>query len=201
MTLFIETFTTILAIINPLEALPIILGLVTGKRAGASSHCSSLLSVCPITDVFFLILGTPILRLFGIPRSLRIVGGIILMRLGFALFSSSRSGSPVAAASSPVANDEGIAFVPLPMPIMFGAGAIATIFWDDVAREAVRIRSRGVCCDHDSDHGDNVYDIPDIAGGQVGAEPDRSTGDRCSHADRWLFCFRDGNGARLSWDD
>lgn len=31
MTLFIETFTTLLAIINPLEALPIFLGLVTGK--------------------------------------------------------------------------------------------------------------------------------------------------------------------------
>jgi multiple antibiotic resistance protein len=49
------------------------------------------------------------------------------MRLGFTLFSSSGSGSPIGAASDSVGTDEDVAFVPLAMPIMFGPGAIATI--------------------------------------------------------------------------
>jgi multiple antibiotic resistance protein len=65
---------------------------------------------------FFLLLGTPILLVFGIPLTMaRIVGGIIPMRLGFALFSAS---SPAAqldyTATSPVAVDEDVAFVPWP---------------------------------------------------------------------------------------
>ena len=77
---------------------------------------------------FFLVFGTLILRLFGIPLSMvRIVGGIILVRLGFSLFSASSPGSPIGTASGPVGADEDVAFVPLAMPIMFGPGAIATI--------------------------------------------------------------------------
>jgi multiple antibiotic resistance protein len=129
MTLFIATFTTLLAIINPFEALPIFLGLVAGKdeqerlRIARRSCLYALLLM-----FFFLVFGTLILRLFGIPLSMvRIVGGIILVRLGFTLFSSSSPGSPVGAASDPVGTDEDVAFVPLAMPIMFGPGAIATI--------------------------------------------------------------------------
>src|SRR5277367_4621801 len=129
MTLFIETFTTLLAIINPFEALPIFLGLVTGKdeqerlRIARRSCLYALLLM-----FFFLVFGTLILRLFGIPLSMvRIVGGIILMRLGFSLFSASSAGSSVGAASDPAGTDEDVAFVPLAMPIMFGPGAIATI--------------------------------------------------------------------------
>jgi len=56
----------------------------------------------------------------------RIVGGIILMKIGFQLFSSSPSGGGIIPAGGA---DEGanIAFVPLAMPLMFGPGAIATI--------------------------------------------------------------------------
>ena len=45
---------------------------------------------------FFLVFGTLILRIFGVPLSMvRIVGGIILMRIGFELFSPSAGGSMV----------------------------------------------------------------------------------------------------------
>ena len=130
MTLFLETFTTLLAIINPLEALPIFLGLVTGKddrerlRIARRACLYALLLM-----FFFLVFGTVILRVFGIPLSMvRIVGGIILMRLGFTLFSSSSAGVTMGQAESgQVENDGDVAFVPLAMPIMFGPGAIATI--------------------------------------------------------------------------
>jgi small neutral amino acid transporter SnatA (MarC family) len=41
--------------------------------------------------LFFLIFGTLLLRLFGVPLSMvRIVGGIILMKIGFELFRNPR---------------------------------------------------------------------------------------------------------------
>ena len=55
----------------------------------------------------------------------RIVGGIILMKIGFELFSPPPGGSKaVAGGAGP---DADIAFVPLAMPLMLGPGAIATV--------------------------------------------------------------------------
>ena len=77
-------------------------------------------------SLFFLIFGTLILRLFGVPLAMvRIVGGIILVKIGFDLFSPSPSGGIVAAGGA--GQDANIAFVPLAMPLMCGPGAIATI--------------------------------------------------------------------------
>lgn len=127
-SLFVVTFTTLLAIINPLEVLPVYLQLLSGKddathRAVAWKACLYSLLLC----FFFFIFGTFILRLFGVPLSMvRIVGGIILMRIGFELFMPKKSdgGLGLSGANDGAAN---IAFVPLAMPLMFGPGAIATI--------------------------------------------------------------------------
>jgi multiple antibiotic resistance protein len=130
MTLFLETFTTLLAIINPLEALPVFLELVASKDEGERIHIARRACLYALLLMFFFLLfGTVILRVFGIPLSMvRIVGGIILVRLGFALFSSSSAGVTTGqAGSGQVAKDDDVAFVPLAMPIMFGPGAIATI--------------------------------------------------------------------------
>ena len=127
LTLFIGTFSTLLAIINPLEALPIFLQLLEGKDVKA--HRRVALRSCIYATAllfFFLFFGAFILRIFGVSLSMvRIVGGIILMRIGFDLFSgSSSSGSMVAASGDGAKGD--IAFVPLAMPLMCGPGAIAT---------------------------------------------------------------------------
>ncbi len=79
---------------------------------------------------FFLIFGTLLLKMFGVPLAMvRIAGGIILTRLGFQLFSSPSSvagGGPSSGEKGSVAASDA-AFVPLAMPIMFGPGAMATI--------------------------------------------------------------------------
>jgi multiple antibiotic resistance protein len=128
LTLFIGTFTTLLAIINPFEALPVFLNLMQGKgdsemRRVAQRSCF----YATLLAFFFLLFGNLLLWIFGVPLCMiRIVGGIILMRIGFGLFSPSPSEpSPAASASSQQGGD--VAFVPLAMPIMFGPGAIATI--------------------------------------------------------------------------
>jgi multiple antibiotic resistance protein len=78
-----------------------------------------------LLSLFFLLFGTLLLRAFDVPLSMvRVVGGVILTRLGFELFSPSPSGGMVSR------NDSGnsdVAFVPLALPIMFGPGAIATV--------------------------------------------------------------------------
>ena len=125
LSLFIGTFTTLLAIINPIEVLPVYLKLLQGKDA--ATHREVAWKSCLyalLLSLFFLIFGTLILRLFGVPLAMvRIVGGIILVKIGFELFSPPASGGMVAA----TAKDANIAFVPLAMPLMCGPGAIATI--------------------------------------------------------------------------
>jgi multiple antibiotic resistance protein len=125
LSLFIGTFTTLLAIINPFEVLPVYLKLLEGKDA--ATHREVAWKSCYyalLLSLFFLIFGTLILRLFGVPLAMvRIVGGIILVKIGFELFSPSSSGGMVTGA----AKDANISFVPLAMPLMCGPGAIATI--------------------------------------------------------------------------
>jgi multiple antibiotic resistance protein len=128
--LFLGTFSTLLAIINPLEALPVFLGLLAGKSS--EEHRSVAARAClyaAVMMVFFMLFGAVVLKVFGVPLSMvRIVGGIILVRIGFNLFM------PPAGASSSAAfggnggdGGAGIAFVPLAMPLMFGPGALATV--------------------------------------------------------------------------
>ena len=71
-SLFIGTFTTLLAIINPLEVLPVYLKLLEKRdvrthRQIARNSCIYAL----LLSLFFLIFGTLILRLFGVPLSMR----------------------------------------------------------------------------------------------------------------------------------
>ena len=128
-TLFVQTFTTLLAIINPLEALPIFLQLLAGQDSAA--HRRVALRSClyaAVLMLFFLVFGNLVLRIFEVPLSMvRIVGGVVLMRIGFSLFMPSPGTSllPIPGAQGQAADD--IAFVPLAMPIMFGPGAIATV--------------------------------------------------------------------------
>jgi len=127
-TLFLTSFTTLLAIINPLESLPVFLKLLEGKDR--QTHRRVAWRACSYATVllfFFLVFGTSLLAVFGVPLSMvRIVGGIILMRIGFSLFMPSPTGTLVSADAS-AAGDENVAFVPLAMPLMFGPGAIATV--------------------------------------------------------------------------
>lgn len=126
LTLFISLFTTLLAIINPLEAIPVYLGLMENRleneqRRVARRACF----YATLLSFFFLVFGTFLLRVFEVPLSMvRVVGGVILTRVGFELFAPPPSGGLIPRSGG---NDTDVAFVPLAMPIMFGPGAIATL--------------------------------------------------------------------------
>jgi multiple antibiotic resistance protein len=127
-TLFLSTFTTLLAIINPLEALPVFLRLLDGKDQ--ETHQATARRAClyaGLLMVFFLVFGNLTLRLFAVPLSMvRMVGGLVLIRIGFSLFMPSPGNDLVGGAGAGPADGD-FAFVPLAMPLMFGPGAIATI--------------------------------------------------------------------------
>lgn len=126
LTLFVSMFTTLLAIINPLEAIPVFLGLLQGKddaehRRVAFKACLYAL----LLMLFFLLFGNILLRLFEVPLSMvRVVGGVILMRIGFELFAPSANSNLIPKGGN---GSQDIAFIPMAMPIMFGPGAIATV--------------------------------------------------------------------------
>ena len=123
---FISLFATLLAIINPLEAIPVFLHLLQGKdreehRRVARKACLYAL----LLMVFFLMFGTLLLKVFGVSLDMvRIVGGIILTKIGFELFAPSPTASLIPQGTS---GDGGVSFIPLAMPIMFGPGGIATL--------------------------------------------------------------------------
>ena len=125
---FFSLFAALLAIINPLEAIPVFLRLLQDKdqaehrRVARKSSFYALLLM-----VFFLLFGTFLLKLFGVSLSMvRIVGGIILTRIGFELFAPSPSANIIPSGNNGPTG-EGVSFVPLAMPIMFGPGGIATL--------------------------------------------------------------------------
>ncbi len=129
-TLFIVTFTTLLAMINPLESLPVFLKLLEGKdkrehRLVARRSCI----YATVLMLFFMLFGTLVLKLFGVPLSMvRIVGGIILVRIGFDMFMPTSSGGMLSTSGGNLSRREGdVAFVPLAIPLMFGPGALATV--------------------------------------------------------------------------
>jgi multiple antibiotic resistance protein len=127
-TIFIGTFTTLLAVVNPLEALPVFLSLSQDRneqdrRKLAFRSCTYAL----LLIIGFLLFGTFVLKIFGVDLAMvRTVGGIILMKIGFGLFMSGSEGDATGTISSGGGNTDP-AFVPLAMPIMFGPGVLATV--------------------------------------------------------------------------
>jgi multiple antibiotic resistance protein len=124
--LFLSTFTTLFAIINPLEVMPLFLSLTRDKtpadrRDVALKACLYALGLI----VFFLFFGAMVLKMFGVSLDMvRVVGGVVLMRIGFALFLPSPSGQSPFAGAGP---NDNIAFVPLAMPLLCGPGGFATV--------------------------------------------------------------------------
>lgn len=127
LALFVGTFTTLLAVVNPLESLPIYLKLLAGQDEQAHRQVARRSCLyATLLMFFFLVFGTLMLKIFSVSLSMvRIVGGIILMRIGFSLFLPSTDAGHESAVSTTPGGD--IAFVPLAMPLMFGPGVMATI--------------------------------------------------------------------------
>lgn len=126
-TFFLGAFTTLFSIVNPLGMMPIFLALTTTYTPAARNLTARKSSVYMMGILaFFLFGGTFIMDFFNISlESLRIAGGLIVLRSGAELLSPRPKPrlSKKSAVEAMEKND--ISLTPLAMPLLSGPGSIA----------------------------------------------------------------------------
>jgi multiple antibiotic resistance protein len=122
LTTVLATFAGLLPIVNPFSTAVVFLAL-TGRLSEPERRRQATLACLYATGVLwvFLFAGAVIMRFFGISiPSLRIAGGLIVARVGFAMLVP--SDADAATATAPRTD---IAFTPLAVPMLSGPGSIA----------------------------------------------------------------------------
>jgi len=121
--------SSVLIIVNPLGATLFYVSLTSGldpvARAGiVKDSCRFALFVL----LFFAVLGTWILQLFGISlEAFRIAGGLLLFGIGMEMAYAKTSRTKMTATEKYESQDmEDIAIMPIAMPMIAGPGAITT---------------------------------------------------------------------------
>ncbi len=120
----------LLAIVNPIGAIPIFISLTTGFQQSDRKVVSktAALSVFLIL-IFSLFLGEIILEFFGITTSsFRVAGGILILLMSISMMYAKTNG--IKRTEEEVEESESmssIAVVPLAIPLLAGPGAISTV--------------------------------------------------------------------------
>ena len=123
-------FTSLLAIVNPLGAIPLFLTLTAGydARHRTATIRTAIVTAAAVMIVFGL-LGTLILKFFGITTAaFRITGGVLFLGIGSDMLQAERSRGKTTQAEEMEAelrSDVGI--IPLGLPSLAGPGAITTV--------------------------------------------------------------------------
>lgn len=120
-TLLVQTFVTVLVIMDPLGNIPIFLTL-TRDATREHQRTAALQSVSVAAGVIlaFALFGQQILHLLGISiQALQVAGGLLLVGVALELLKPGGHGDDAPATSG------NVAFVPLGTPLLAGPGAIA----------------------------------------------------------------------------
>ncbi|HZF67411.1 MAG TPA: MarC family protein [Gemmatirosa sp.] len=123
-------FTSLLAIVNPLSAVPLYLAVTAGYDAG---HRRRTLRLAVLTAIGILVafgvLGTWILTFFGITTdAFRIAGGILFIGVGSDMLAARRARNKTTAAEEEEAElQDEVGIIPLGMPTLAGPGAMTTV--------------------------------------------------------------------------
>jgi len=130
---YIKIFLTLLAIVNPLGAIPIFVGLIKGMKDRDRRHVADIVAISvSLILLTSLLFGEWILRFFGISvHSFRVGGGILVLLMAISMMHARVS--PIAQTKEEIdesRDKESIAVVPLAMPLLAGPGAISTIIID-----------------------------------------------------------------------
>lgn len=129
-TEYIKIFIALLAIVNPLGAIPIVLAL-TSNAPHAEHRKVTRITVLSVAIILFisLLLGEAILQLFGISiNSFRVGGGILILLMAISMLQARES--PVRFTQEEAnegASRTSVAVVPLSMPLLAGPGSISTV--------------------------------------------------------------------------
>lgn len=130
MAFAILVFSSLLAIVNPLGAIPFY---ITATGNYEQQHRASTLRLSIATGIVVLVvfglLGTAILKFFGITTyAFRITGGILFFKIGSDMIEAKVSRERSSMSERREATQAGeIGIVPLGIPILAGPGSISTI--------------------------------------------------------------------------
>lgn len=123
------TVGTLLPIMNPFSTCPLLIALTPGWDISARQRLA--LRVCLYAFgilAVFLIAGERIINLFSISiEGIRIAGGLIIIRVGFSMLSSTDSGAVEPDKVAQARDNRDIAFTPLAMPSLAGPGSISVV--------------------------------------------------------------------------
>ncbi|MEC4750568.1 YchE family NAAT transporter [Methylomicrobium sp. Wu6] len=127
---YIKIFITLLAVVDPIGAMPIIAGMVgRGSRTQLNAIAST--AALAVTAILFisLFIGEDLLYFFGISiNSFKISGGILLMLMALSMLQAKTSETVQnRQEAETLENHKSIAIVPVSMPLLAGPGAISTV--------------------------------------------------------------------------
>ena len=126
----ILAFTSLLAIVNPLGAVPLYVALTAPYTP---AHRSATLRRAIITGtavlIVFALAGTHILQFFGITKqAFQIAGGILFFGVGLDMLQARRSRvKTTEEEESESSHKEDVGIIPLGLPTLAGPGAITTV--------------------------------------------------------------------------
>lgn len=126
----LSALAAIFVILDPLGAVPIVLGMTEGYTAARRKQIIRRACwVSLLILVLFAITGKLILDLFGITLpAFRIAGGILLLKIALDMLYAKRPQSHITKSEQEEGIDkEDIAIVPLAMPMLAGPATIATV--------------------------------------------------------------------------
>lgn len=120
-----QFFVGLLAIVDPLGAIPVFL-VLTARQSPATKRATLRLTVLSVFSVLIvsLLLGEWILKVLGISiDAFRTAGGLILLLMALTMLQSKRDVHDLHS----LEEDETVALVPLTIPLLAGPGAISTV--------------------------------------------------------------------------
>jgi multiple antibiotic resistance protein len=128
-TEYTKIFITLLAIVNPIGAIPIVMALT----ADASEEEFRRTTRTTVTAVLIILLaalftGEFLLGFFGISvNSFRVAGGILLLLMALSMLHARQSAITFSKEEARDGSRESVAVVPISMPLLAGPGAISTV--------------------------------------------------------------------------
>lgn len=129
--LFLDLFIALFALLNPLFAIPVFLGLTSDDTAGQQQRTAAVAALTTlIALVVAALVGDQILNLFGIHvPSFQIAGGLIVLTIALAMLkggSEEDDDAKEAAEQKQQKPGKSIAVYPLAIPLLAGPGAFVT---------------------------------------------------------------------------
>lgn len=128
--LFLKQFAGLLAVLNPIGAVPIFVSLTEGRLPAERNAIARTASTTVVAVLLVsLLAGDLFLQVFGITiASFRVGGGILLLFMAIAMLHARRSGAKQSREESEEAmSRHAIATVPLGIPLLAGPGSISTV--------------------------------------------------------------------------